>query len=50
MNWPLKRRSERRVVAANGSIIDMAGITKVYDTGKIKVEALRGVDLEVRQG
>jgi putative ABC transport system ATP-binding protein len=28
----------------------MAGITKVYDTGKIKVEALRGIDLAVKRG
>ena len=28
----------------------MAGITKVYDTGKIKVEALRGIDLAVGSG
>jgi putative ABC transport system ATP-binding protein len=28
----------------------MAAITKVYDTGKVKVEALRGIDLEVRRG
>ncbi|PWB77303.1 MAG: hypothetical protein C3F15_03495 [Holophagae bacterium] len=28
----------------------MAGITKVYDTGKIKVEALRGIDLRVGKG
>jgi putative ABC transport system ATP-binding protein len=31
-------------------VIAMAGISKVYDTGKVRVEALRGVDLEVRGG
>jgi putative ABC transport system ATP-binding protein len=36
--------------AGNGTVIRMAGIRKVYDTGKIKVEALRGIDLEVRSG
>ncbi len=36
--------------APNGAVISMAGITKVYDTGKVKVEALRGVDLRVGTG
>ena len=31
-------------------MIDLKGLTKVYDTGKVKVEALKGVDLEVRDG
>jgi putative ABC transport system ATP-binding protein len=31
-------------------IIDMQGIRKVYDTGKIKVEALKGIDLVVTPG
>jgi putative ABC transport system ATP-binding protein len=30
--------------------IVMSGIRKLYDTGKVKVEALRGVDLEIRSG
>jgi putative ABC transport system ATP-binding protein len=34
----------------NGKVIDLKGLTKVYDTGKIKVEALKGIDLEVRDG
>ena len=34
----------------NGTIIHMAGIRKVYDTGKVKVEALKGVDLEIHKG
>ena len=32
------------------SVIAMSGITKVYDTGKIRVEALKGVDLRIRSG
>ena len=35
---------------SNGEVILMQGITKVYDTGKVKVEAVRGVDLSVKQG
>ncbi|MCP4204424.1 MAG: ABC transporter ATP-binding protein [bacterium] len=35
---------------SNGSLIHMSGIGKVYDTGKIKVEALRDVDLDVGDG
>jgi putative ABC transport system ATP-binding protein len=34
----------------NGDVINLKGLTKVYDTGKIKVEALKGIDLEVRNG
>jgi len=34
----------------NGNIIELHRVWKVYDTGKIKVEALRGVDLKVRKG
>ena len=32
------------------AIIRAKGVTKTYDTGKVVVEALRGVDLEVREG
>jgi len=34
----------------NGTIIRMANIRKVYDTGKVKVEALKGIDLEIFAG
>jgi putative ABC transport system ATP-binding protein len=34
----------------NGTIIRMADIRKTYDTGKVKVEALKGIDLEVHKG
>ncbi|HSL19820.1 MAG TPA: ABC transporter ATP-binding protein [Methylomirabilota bacterium] len=49
MNWSLKKKRNGDA-GGNGHIIEMAGITKVYDTGKIKVEALRGVDLVVGKG
>ncbi len=32
------------------AIIEMQGIRKVYDTGKVKVEALMGIDFSVQQG
>jgi putative ABC transport system ATP-binding protein len=32
------------------AIIEMSGIRKVYDTGKVKVEALKGIDLVVTPG
>jgi putative ABC transport system ATP-binding protein len=31
-------------------IIDMQDIRKVYDTGKVKVEALKGIDLGIQEG
>jgi putative ABC transport system ATP-binding protein len=34
----------------DGPIIQMEGIRKIYDTGKVKVEALKGIDLAVRPG
>ncbi len=34
----------------NGPVIRMAGIRKAYDTGKVRVEALRGVDLTIESG
>jgi putative ABC transport system ATP-binding protein len=35
---------------SNGTIIRMDNIRKVYDTGKVKVEALKGIDLDVFPG
>ena len=34
----------------NGTIIRMENIRKIYDTGKVKVEALKGIDLDVFPG
>jgi putative ABC transport system ATP-binding protein len=34
----------------NGEVIRMDGITKVYDTGKVKVTALKDVDIAVHEG
>ncbi len=49
MNWPLSKKKNGNG-NTNGHIIEMTGITKVYDTGKIKVEALKGIDLVVNKG
>jgi putative ABC transport system ATP-binding protein len=37
-------------MAQNGNIITLSAVRKIYDTGKIKVEALRGIDLVIRRG
>ncbi|MEW5701845.1 MAG: ABC transporter ATP-binding protein [Candidatus Zixiibacteriota bacterium] len=34
----------------NGNIITLSDVRKTYDTGKVQVEALRGVDLVLRRG
>ncbi len=34
----------------NEHIVQVRGVHKTYDTGKIKVHALRGIDLEIRKG
>jgi putative ABC transport system ATP-binding protein len=49
MNWSLGKKKDG-AAASNGHIIDMQAIRKVYDTGTIKVEALRGIDLVVGKG
>jgi len=49
MNWPFNKQ-QPRTAGSNGHIIDMKAITKVYDTGKVQVEALRGIDLTVQKG
>jgi putative ABC transport system ATP-binding protein len=36
--------------AREGPIIQMRAIRKVYETGRVKVEALKGIDLEIRAG
>jgi len=48
MNWPSRKPNGSQ--SSNGHIIEMAHITKVYDTGKVKVEALRGIDMMVDRG
>jgi putative ABC transport system ATP-binding protein len=36
--------------AQSSHVIAMTGITKIYDTGKVRVEALKGVDLRIGAG
>jgi putative ABC transport system ATP-binding protein len=44
------QQNGRSAASISDAVIHMSGITKVYDTGKVKVEALRGIDLSVQQG
>ena len=39
-----------QAMTTDETIIEMEAIRKVYDTGKIKVEALRGIDLDISKG
>ena len=45
----MSRQTDRRLDRPD-DIIVMDGIRKVYDTGKVKVEALKGVDLHGQEG
>ena len=47
MNWSFRKQAESE---SGRPIIDMNAITKVYDTGKVQVEALRGVSFAVDEG
>ncbi|HEY7560854.1 MAG TPA: ATP-binding cassette domain-containing protein, partial [Gaiellaceae bacterium] len=37
-------------MSAGQPIIEACGVTKTYETGKVRVEALKGVDLVVGRG
>lgn len=41
---------EPEVATTNGHIIEVKGVHKTYDTGAVKVDALRGVNLSIRKG
>jgi len=44
------RSDERPAAGGNGAVIRMEGISRVYDTGKVKVIALKEIAIEVQQG
>jgi len=46
----MRNQETAMMQAADSHIIAMSGIRKVYDTGKVKVEALKGIDLLVAPG
>lgn len=50
MNWPLTRKNGKNGKIPEDEIILMDNIQKVYDTRKIKVEALKGINLPVKRG
>lgn len=50
VNWPLSKKNGKNGNGGNGYIIRMDDIRKVYDTGKIQVEALKGIHLSVKRG
>ncbi len=50
MNLNLSRPREQANGNGGGAIIQMEKIRKVYDTGKVKVEALKGIDLKIERG
>lgn len=41
---------ERDKGADDDVLLSASGLTKVYDTGEVKVHALRGIDLDIRRG
>ncbi len=46
-----QEKTREKTSPANGRpIIEMTGIRKVYDTGKVQVEALKGIDLKIEKG
>jgi putative ABC transport system ATP-binding protein len=45
-----RQQSASAFLRVGEPLLKAVRITKVYDTGKVKVDALRGIDLEVRKG
>ena len=49
-NTEITKAYSKGSIMQNGNIIKATGVHKTYDTGKIKVHALRGVDLDIVEG
>lgn len=46
-----KDKSEELNISSEGTvIINTKGLVKIYDTGEVKVNALKGIDMEVKEG
>jgi putative ABC transport system ATP-binding protein len=50
MTAKAKETGDAGQTAASSGIVIAQGVKKTYDTGKIKVDALRGVDLTIKEG
>jgi len=50
MNRYLAQTETGQMAAAKGLVFRVQGLTKIYDMGEIKVQALRGIDLELSSG
>jgi putative ABC transport system ATP-binding protein len=50
ISYKIRKASLRRHHMGSDNIIRATGIHKTYDTGKVKVDALRGIDLSILRG
>jgi len=50
MAGPRAADNKAQEVESQNGIVTAKGVTKTYDTGKVKVDALRGVDLSIKEG
>ncbi len=50
MDHPIEEKQSSGVEVATDVIIEARGVLKTYDTGKVRVPALRGVDLRIDRG
>ncbi len=50
MSWSLISSTQPESEKDSALAIEMRGLEKTYDTGKVQVEALRGIDLDIQRG